>query len=271
MALATRARMLALDAVHTAQSGHAGGSLSALDILTVLYWNMLNIDPMDGKNPDRDRFVMSKGHCSPALYATLALRGYFDPAELKHFRHVNHHLSGHVEMRHVPGVDMSAGSLGQGLSAGVGMALAAKMDRKPYRTFVMMGDGELAEGQIWEAAMCAAHYKLDNLVGIVDVNGLQIDGTTCEVMNSAPLDEKFRAFGWHVLTVDGHDHAALNAAFRLAQTLKGKPVVILCTTVKGKGVSFMENVVGWHGKAPSDAEFAQAMRELQAQLDGLEV
>ncbi|MEA4898608.1 MAG: transketolase [Christensenellaceae bacterium] len=270
MILAARARMLALDAVHEAQSGHVGGSLSALDILTVLYWNVLNIDPADGKNPDRDRFVMSKGHCSPALYAALALRGYFDPEELKHFRNVNHHLSGHVEMRYVPGVDMSAGSLGQGLSAGAGMALTAKIDRRPYRTFVMMGDGEVAEGQIWEAAMCAAHYKLDNLVGIVDVNGLQIDGATCDVMNSAPLDEKFRAFGWHVLSVNGHDHAALNAAFRFAETLKGKPVMLLCETVKGKGVSFMENVAGWHGKAPNDEQFERAMRELQTQLNGLE-
>lgn len=270
-AIANQARMLALDAVFTAQSGHPGGSLSALDVLTVLYWNILRVDPRNPRDPDRDRFVMSKGHCSPAVYATLALRGYFDPLELKHFRQADHHLSGHVEMHHVSGVDMSTGSLGQGLSVGVGMALSARHDGKDFRTYVMMGDGEVAEGQIWEAAMSAGHFALDNLVGIVDVNGLQIDGTTAEVMNSAPLDEKFRAFGWQVLQVDGHCHSALNAAFSLARQSRGKPTVLLCKTTKGKGVSFMENQVGWHGKAPNAQEYVQAVGELKRRMEKAEV
>ncbi len=268
--IADQARILALDAVFTAQSGHVGGSLSALDIMTVLYWDVLRIDTNRPKDPDRDRFVLSKGHCSPAAYAILALRGFFDPAELKHFRHIDYHMSGHVEMRHVPGVDMSTGSLGQGLSVGVGMALSAKYDRKSYRTYVMLGDGEMAEGQVWEAAMAAGHFKLDNLVGIVDLNGLQIDGPTETVMNSAPLTDKFRAFGWHVLEVDGHDHQALNAAFALAEAFKGKPTILICRTVKGKGVSFMEHQVGWHGKAPSAAEFSKAVEELRQHMQAAE-
>ena len=263
-ALANEARMLALDAVYTAKSGHVGGSFSVIDALTVLYFHTMRIDPADSKNPDRDRFVLSKGHCSPALYAVLALRGYFPKEELKKFRSIHHHMSGHVEMNHVNGVDMSAGSLGQGLSAAVGMAMAGKLDNKDYRVYAAMGDGEIAEGQIWEAAMAAPHYKLDNLCAMVDVNGLQIDGPTDAVMSSAPLGEKFRAFGWHVIEVDGHDFEAMVKAFDEAVTVKGKPTMVLLHTVKGKGVSFMENQVGWHGKAPSDAEFEQAMAELNA-------
>ena len=262
-ALANEARMLALDAVYTAKSGHVGGSFSVIDALTVLYFNTMRIDPADSKNPDRDRFVLSKGHCSPALYAVLALRGYFPKEELKKFRSIHHHMSGHVEMNHVNGVDMSAGSLGQGLSAAIGMAIAGKMDKKDYRVYAAMGDGEIAEGQIWEAAMSAAHYKLDNLCAMVDVNGLQIDGPTEKVMNSAPLDEKFRAFGWNVIDVNGHDLDAIAKAFEKAKTVKGKPSMILLHTVKGKGVSFMENNVGWHGKAPNEAEYLQAKSELE--------
>lgn len=267
--LAVQARLLALDAVYTARSGHLGGSFSIVDALTTLYFHTMRVNPQDSKNPDRDRFVLSKGHCSPALYAVLALRGYFPTEDMKKFRSIHHHLSGHVEMRHVNGVDMSAGSLGQGLSAAVGMALAGKLDGKDYRVYAAMGDGEIAEGQIWEAAMAAPHYKLDNLCAMVDVNGLQIDGPTGEVMNSAPLDEKFRAFGWHVIAVNGHDFGAIAAAFEEAKAVKGKPTMVLLHTVKGKGVSFMENQVGWHGKAPNDAEYETAKRELEDRLEAL--
>ena len=270
-ALANEARMLALDAVHTAKSGHVGGSFSVIDALTVLYFNTMRIDPADSKNPDRDRFVLSKGHCSPALYAVLALRGYFPKEELKKFRSIHHHMSGHVEMNHVNGVDMSAGSLGQGLSAAVGMALAGKLDGKDYRVYAAMGDGEIAEGQIWEAAMAAAKFDLDNLCGVVDVNGLQIDGKTADVMPSEPLDKKWEAFGWHVIKVDGHDYEAIEAAFNEAKTVKGQPTVILAATTKGKGVSFMENNAGWHGKAPNAEQYEQAAAELTAKLAELEV
>lgn len=266
--LSTQARLLALDAVHTAKSGHLGGSFSIVDALTTLYFDIMRVDPAQPRDPDRDRFVLSKGHCSPALYAVLALRGYFPQEDMKKFRSIHHHMSGHVEMNHVKGVDMSAGSLGQGLSAAVGMALAGKLDGKDYRVFCAMGDGEIAEGQIWEAAMAAPHYKLDNLCGMVDVNGLQIDGPTDEVMSSAPLGDKFRAFGWHVIDVDGHDFAAMADAFREAETVKGKPAMVLLHTVKGKGVSFMENQAGWHGKAPNDAEYQTAAQELTAMLEG---
>ena len=265
--LATRARMLAVDAVYTAQSGHPGGSLSIIDALTVLYFDIMHVDPANSKDPDRDRFVLSKGHCSPALYAVLALKGYFPEEDMKKFRNVKYHMSGHVEMNYVNGVDMSAGSLGQGLSAAAGMALAGKLDHKNYRVYAAMGDGEIAEGQIWEAAMAAAHYKLDNLCAMVDVNGLQIDGTTDEVMSSAPLDEKFRAFGWNVIDVNGHDYEALESAFRLAEKTVGRPTMLLLHTVKGKGVSFMENQVGWHGKAPNAAQYEQAMKELKSVLE----
>ena len=267
---AAKSRLLALDAVHEAASGHPGGSLSCLDMLTALYFHEMNIDPADPKKADRDRFVLSKGHCSPALYATLAQRGFFPVEELKLFRSIKAHYSGHPDMVHVPGVDMSTGSLGQGLSAAVGMALAAKLRSKSYRTYAVCGDGEIEEGQIWEAVMSAAKWKLDNLCAFVDVNGLQIDGPTAKVMPSEPLDQKFAAFGWHVVKVDGHDMAALLAALEEARAVKGQPTVILAATVKGKGVSFMENQVGWHGKAPNDEQFAQAKAELEAAIKELE-
>lgn len=268
--IATKARLAGVKAVHDCASGHPGGSLSAMDILTVLYFETMNIDPEKPRDPDRDRFVLSKGHCTPALYPILALRGYFPVEELKMFRSVEGHMSGHAEMHHVKGVDMSTGSLGQGLSTAVGMALAAKIDNKDYRTYALMGDGEIAEGQIWEAGLAAAKYKLDNLCGIIDVNGLQIDGTTAEVMPTEPLDKKWEAFGWNVIKIDGHDYNEIEAAFEQAKTVKGKPTMILAKTIKGKGVSYMENAVGWHGKAPDDALFEQAKTELEAKLKELE-
>ncbi len=264
---ATKGRLLALEAVHAAASGHPGGSLSAMDILTVLYFHtMRGLDPADPKNPDRDRLVLSKGHCSPALYAMLALKGYFPQEDLKLFRSIHAHYSGHPDMRHVPGVDMSTGSLGQGVSAAVGMALAGKMDGRNYRVYAVLGDGEIEEGQTWEAAMAAAKFGLDNLCAVVDVNGLQIDGPTAAVMPSEPLDKKYEAFGWNVCKADGHDYGSLIAAFQAAAACKGRPTMILARTVKGKGVSFMENQAGWHGKAPDDAQFAQAKAELSALL-----
>jgi len=265
---AAQARKLALDMVYGAASGHIGGSLSSMDILTVLYQKVMNIDPSNPQKADRDRFVLSKGHCTPALYPTLALRGYFPLKELKMFRSIDGHMSGHAEMRHVRGVDMSTGSLGQGLSAAVGMAIATK---DTSRVYALMGDGEIAEGQIWEAAMSAAKFGLDNLCGIVDVNGLQIDGRTADVMPSEPLDKKWEAFGWHVIKIDGHDYEAIEAAFNEARTVKGKPTVILAATVKGKGVSFMENNAGWHGKAPNAEQYEQASAELAAKIAELEV
>jgi len=269
-AIATRARLAGLSAVYGCQSGHLGGSFSAIDVLTVLYQDVMRIDPKRPDLPGRDRFVLSKGHCTPALYPTLALRGFFPAEDLRLFRSIEGHLSGHAEMHHVAGVDMSTGSLGQGLSAAVGMALAGKLDKKDYRVYAMMGDGEIEEGQIWEAAMAAAKYRLDNLCGIVDVNGLQIDGKTADVMPSEPLDRKWEAFGWNVLKIDGHDCAAIREAFDKAAAAEGKPTVILAATVKGKGVSFMENDAGWHGKAPNDEQYAQAKRELEARLAELE-
>ena len=268
--MASKARLLGLDAVHTAASGHIGGSLSIIDALTTLYFNVMNVDPADPKNPDRDRFVLSKGHTTPALYPVLSLRGYFPQEDLKLFRSIKGHYSGHAEMRHVNGVDMSTGSLGQGLSTAVGMALAGKVGKKDYRVYAAMGDGEIAEGQIWEAAMSAAKYGLDNLCAMVDVNGLQIDGATKDVMPSEPLDEKFRAFNWHVIVVDGHDYDALVAAFEEAKTVNGKPTMLILKTTKGKGVSFMENNYGWHGKAPNDEQYEQAKAEVEAYLAELE-
>ena len=268
--MATRARLLGLDAVHTAASGHIGGSLSAIDAITTLYFNVMHIDPQNPQDPDRDRFVLSKGHCTPALYPVLALRGYFPVEDIKLFRSIKGHYSGHAEMRHVKGVDMSTGSLGQGISAAVGMALAGKVAKKDYRVYVICGDGEIEEGQVWEAAMSAAKYHLDNLCAMVDVNGLQIDGATKDVMPSAPLDKKFEAFNWNVIPVDGHDYDALEQAFAEAAACKGKPTVLLLKTVKGKGVSFMENNAGWHGKAPNDEQYAQAKAELEAKLAELE-
>ena len=268
---ATKARLLALDMVHTAASGHIGGSLSALDALTVLYFNKMRVDPADPRNPGRDRFVLSKGHCSPALYATLALRGFFPPEDCKLFRSIKGHMSGHAEMHHVKGVDMSTGSLGQGVSVAVGMALAGKVDARDYRVYALLGDGECQEGQVWEAAMAAAKYKLDNLCVIVDHNGLQIDGTNDEVMPVMPLDKKFEAFNWNVVTCSGHDYDALSAAFdQAAANQNGHPTVIIMETIKGKGVSYMENNAGWHGKAPNDEQYAVAVSELEAYLKELE-
>ena len=266
---ATKARMLAVKMVHDAASGHPGGSLSCIDMLTTLYFDEMNIDVNDPKWADRDRFVMSKGHCSPALYPVLALRGFFPVEKLAEFRRIDAHMSGHVEM-HVPGVDMSTGSLGQGVSVAVGMALAAKQMKKDYRVYSILGDGEITEGEVWEAMLTANKYKLDNFCAFIDVNGLQIDGPTKEVMPTEPLDKKFEAFGAHVIKIDGHDFQQIKQALEWARACKGQYSVILAKTVKGKGVSFMENQAGWHGKAPDDAQFAQATAELEAYLKELE-
>ena len=267
---AAKARVLGLDMVYKANSGHIGGSFSALDTLTTLYFHIMNIDPANPADPNRDRFVLSKGHCTPALYPVLALRGFFPVEELAMFRSIDGHMSGHAEMHHVKGVDMSTGSLGQGISTAVGMAIAGKMDKKSYRVYTILGDGELAEGQVWEAAMSAAKYELDNLCAIVDVNGLQIDGKTSDVMPTEPLDGKFASFGWNVIKADGHDYAELIAALEEAHTVSGRPTVILAKTVKGKGVSFMENNAGWHGKAPNAEQYEQARAELEAKIAELE-
>ena len=268
---AQRARILAMDMVHTAGSGHIGGSLSVMDLLTTLYFHTMRVDPQHPRDPGRDRFVLSKGHCTPALYAVLALRGYFPPEDCRLFRSIQGHMSGHPDMRHVPGVDMSTGSLGQGISAAVGMALAGKLDKAPWRVYAVLGDGEVEEGQVWEAAMAAAKYRLDNLCAFVDVNGLQIDGKTADVMPSEPLDAKFAAFGWNVIKADGHDIDSLRAAFAAARAEKDRPSVILAKTVKGKGVSFIENAAGWHGKAPNAEQYERAVAELDAAIARLEV
>ena len=251
-----------LEEVYSAQSGHPGGALSIVEILTVLYFNQMNIDPKNPKNENRDRLVLSKGHCCTALYGALAERGYFDKAELKNFRKVGAMLQGHPDMKHIPGVDMSAGSLGQGLSAANGMALASKMDSKGYRVYCILGDGEIQEGQVWEAAMSASNYKLDNLCIIVDNNNLQIDGKVDEVMNVYPLKEKFESFGFEVFEVDGHNIDGLISVFQKAKTVKGKPTAIIAKTVKGKGISFMENAVEWHGKAPNEEQYEIAKKDL---------
>ena len=268
---AAKGRLLGLEMVYRAASGHIGGSLSAMDILTELYFEVMKVDPAQPGDPGRDRFVMSKGHCTPGLYPVLALRGYFPVEELELFRSIKGHMSGHPDMVHVKGVDMSTGSLGQGLACAGGMALAGKLDGRDYRVYALMGDGEIEEGEIWEAAMAAAKYKLDNLCGIVDVNGLQIDGATADVMPSEPLDAKFAAFGWHVIKADGHSFESLRAAFAEAETVKGRPSVIIARTVKGKGVSFMENDAGWHGKAPNAEQYEAAHAELAAAVEKLEV
>ncbi len=269
--IAAKGRLLAVDAVHEAKSGHPGGSLSCMDALTVLYFNEMNIDPSNPKWEDRDRFVLSKGHCSPALYSILALRGYFPVENLKLFRSIKGHFSGHPDMVNVPGVDMSTGSLGQGLSCAVGMSLAAKMTGKSYRTYAICGDGEIEEGQIWEAAMSAAKWNLDNLCAFIDLNGLQIDGRTADVMPSEPLDAKFEAFGWNVIKVaDGNDIEQVLAALAEAKKVSGKPTAIIMKTVKGKGVSYMEDQAGWHGKAPDDEQFAIAKAELEKTISELE-
>ncbi len=261
--VANEIRKGVVTAVHSAKSGHPGGSLSATDIFTYLYFKEMNIDPKDPKKEDRDRFVLSKGHVAPGFYSTLAHRGYFPVEDLKTLRHVGSYLQGHPDMKHIPGVDMSSGSLGQGVSAAVGMALSAKMDKKDYRVYALTGDGELQEGQIWEAAMFAGHRKLDNLVVIVDNNNLQIDGCISDVCSPYPIDKKFEAFNFHVINVDGNDFDSLEAAFKEARETKGMPSVIIAKSTKGKGVSFMENKSGWHGKAPNDEEFEIAMKELE--------
>lgn len=268
---AAKGRRLGMEMVFRAASGHIGGSFSAMDILTELYFEEMRIDPAAPRAPGRDRFVLSKGHCTPALYSILALRGYFPEKDLELFRSIKGHMSGHPDMAHVPGVDMSTGSLGQGISAAVGMAIAGKLDGAPYRVYALLGDGEVEEGEVWEAAMSAAKYGLDNLCAIVDVNGLQIDGRTADVMPSEPLDRKFAAFNWHVITVDGHDFDALRAAFAQARQNAGAPTAILAKTVKGKGVSFMENDPGWHGKAPNAEQYEKAVAELDAAVKRLEV
>ena len=250
-------------AVHSAKSGHPGGSLSAADILTYLYFEEMNIDPKDPKKADRDRFVLSKGHIAPALYSTLAHRGYFPVEDLTTLRHVGSYLQGHPDMKHIPGVDMSSGSLGQGSSAAVGMALAGKLDNASYRVYCVLGDGEVQEGQVWEAAMFAGARKLDNLVFVVDNNGLQIDGDIEDVCSPYPLPDKFKAFNFHVIEIDAHDFEQIDAAFREARETKGMPTAIIAKSVKGKGVSFMENQASWHGSAPNDEQYAQAMEELE--------
>ena len=255
-----------IEAVHSAKSGHPGGSLSAADIFTYLYFEEMNVDPKNPKNPDRDRFVMSKGHCAPALYGILAEKGFFPKEDLKGFRSIDSYLEGHPDMKGVPGVDMSTGSLGQGICAANGMALAGKLDGKNYRVYAILGDGELEEGQVWEAAMFAPHYKLDNVTIFVDFNGLQIDGDITKVMNPTPIDKKFEAFGWNVVTCDAHDFDSIEAAVSAAKACKGKPTAVIAKSIKGKGVSFMENEAGWHGKAPNEEEYKQAMKDLGAEV-----
>ncbi len=250
--------------VYSASSGHPGGSLSIADVLTYLYFEKMNVRTDDPKWDDRDRFVLSKGHASPALYAVLAAKGFFPKDELVKFRNIESFLQGHPDMKHTPGVDMSSGSLGMGISAACGMALGAKHQGKNYKVYSILGDGEIAEGQVWEAAMFSAHYKLDNLCIFVDRNGLQIDGETKKVMNSDPLDEKFAAFGWNVQVIDGHNFDQIDKAVTNAEACKGKPSAIIMNTVKGKGVSFMENNAGWHGAAPNAEQYAQAMADLDA-------
>ena len=267
--LACKVRMGVLEGVHSAKSGHPGGSLSAADMITYLYFQELRVDPANPHWEERDRFVLSKGHCAPALYAALALRGFFPQEELKNLRHVGAMLQGHPNMNDTPGIDMSTGSLGQGISAACGMALSAKLSEKDWRVCAMLGDGELEEGLVWEAAMFAAFYKLDNLTAIVDYNGLQIDGRLSEVCSPEPIPEKFAAFGWNVVEIDGHDWEQIEDALAQARRTKGRPTAITQKTLKGKGVSFMEDQVGWHGKGPDDEQYAAAMKELNRQLEAL--
>ena len=267
--IANEVRMGALSAVYSAGCGHPGGSLSIADILTYLYFEEMNVDPKNPQMQTRDRFVLSKGHCAPALYATLAHRGFFSVDELVTLRRFDSRLQGHPDMKGVPGVDMSTGSLGLGISAACGMALRGKVDALPYRVYTAIGDGESEEGQVWEAAMFAAHYKLDNLVCFVDFNGLQIDGKVTEVMNPTPHDEKFRAFGWHVIVIDAHDFDQIEGALAEARTVKGKPTAIIAKSIKGKGVSFMEDRAEWHGQAPKAEQYETAMAELRAIAESL--
>ena len=261
--IANEVRKGIITSVHSAKAGHPGGSLSATEIYTYLYFEEMNVDPQNPDDPARDRFVLSKGHTAPGYYATLANRGFFPVEDLVTLRHVGSYLQGHPCMQHIPGVDMSSGSLGQGISAAVGMAISAKLSNDDYRVYTLLGDGEIQEGQVWEAAMLAGHRNLDNLVVIVDNNGLQIDGNIADVCSPYPIDKKFEAFNFHVINIDGHDFEQIAAALKEAKETKGQPTAIIAKTVKGKGVSFMENNAGWHGKAPNDAEFEIAMADLE--------
>ena len=268
--IANKIRRDAVLSVYSAKSGHPGGSLSIADLLALLYFEVMNIDPKNPKMENRDRFVLSKGHTAPALYSALALRGFFPEEDIKTFRHIDSYLQGHPDMNKVPGVDMSTGSLGQGVSAAGGMALAAKLDGKDYRVYTVLGDGELEEGQVWEQAMFAAHYKLDNMTAFIDFNGLQIDGDITEVMNPTPIDKKFEAFGWHTIVTDAHDFDKLAAAIDEAKATKGKPTAVIMKSVKGKNVSFMENNAAWHGSAPNEEQFKAATAELDKIIEELE-
>ena len=268
--LATNVRMSIIEEVYNAASGHPGGSLSIADVLTYLYFEKMNVDPKNPKMEDRDRFVLSKGHTSPALYAVLAEKGFFPKEDLVTFRHNGSYLQGHPDMKGVPGVDMSSGSLGLGISSACGMALSAKYKNKSYRVYAAIGDGESEEGQVWEAAMFAAHYKLDNLCVVLDFNGLQIDGPVAEVIGPAPFESKLEAFGYNVITINGHDFDEIDAAFKAAKACKGRPTAIVANTTKGKGVSFMEDKVSWHGAAPKDPEYEIAVAEINAQIGGLQ-
>ena len=268
--IANKVRKHALTGVYNAQAGHPGGSLSISDLLALLYFEVMNVDPKNPDMADRDRLVLSKGHTAPALYGTLAERGFFPVEDVATLRKIDSYLQGHPDMKNIPGVDMSTGSLGQGVSVAGGMALSAKLDKKDYRVYAILGDGELEEGQVWEQAMFAPHYKLDNLTIFVDFNGLQIDGDITKVMNPTPIDKKFEAFGWHVITMDAHDFDDIERAFNEAETVVNQPVAIVMTSVKGKGVSFMENQVSWHGTAPNAEQYEKAMEELKAQLCELE-
>ncbi len=266
--IAANIRLDILKEVFSASSGHPGGSLSIADIMAYLYFEEMHVDPANPEAKDRDRFVLSKGHTAPALYAALAERGYIPREDLKTFRHADSYLQGHPDMKHTPGVDMTTGSLGIGISAACGMALSAKLSGDAFRVYTVLGDGESEEGQVWEAAMFAAHYKLDNLCAVLDFNGLQIDGPITEVMNPTPLDEKFKAFGWHVRSINGHDFNQIEEAFAEARTVKERPSIIISKSVKGKGVSFMENQVSWHGSAPNREQYEQATAEIRASMPG---
>lgn len=269
MKTANEVRKGIVTSVHSAKAGHPGGSLSAADLFTYLYFEELNVDPKDPKKADRDRFVLSKGHTAPGLYAALAEKGFFPKEDLITLRHTGSYLQGHPDMKCIPGVDMSSGSLGQGVSAAVGMAIAAKISGDDYRVYTLLGDGEIQEGQVWEAAMLASHHKLDNLLVIVDNNNLQIDGEITKVNSPYPIDKKFEAFNFHVINIDGNDFDQIDAAFKEAKSVKGRPTVIIAKTVKGKGVSFMENQVGWHGKAPNKEEYEKAIEELDTMKVGM--